>query len=156
MSHEVNVPDSAGHGSDLSTAPRKGMSAEGVIFLGLTAFFFVAAVIYGFWSKEAAGTVALILTGGLTLIIGTFIWFTGRRLEGPRPEDHDAEIAEGAGELGFFSPGSYWPVTLAASAALLAVATAFLLVWLMIIATGLLLMSISGLLFEYHRRPAAH
>jgi len=142
--------------SELSTDPGKGLGVEGVIFLGLTGFFFAAAIIYGIWSKEVVGTVALILTGGLTLIVGTFLWFTGRRLEGPRPEDHDADIAEGAGDLGFFSPGSYWPVTLAASAALLAVATAFLLIWLMIIATGFLMMSVCGLLFEYHRAPAAH
>lgn len=162
MSHPISPQQPAGHrrqdagDSELSTEPAKGLGVEGVIFLGLTGFFFVAAIIYGIFSNEVAGTVALALTGGLTLIIGTFIWFTGRRLENPRPEDHDADIAEGAGDLGFFSPGSYWPVTLAASAALLAVATAFLLIWLMIIATGFLMMSVCGLLFEYHRAPAGH
>ncbi|MGI8415125.1 MAG: cytochrome c oxidase subunit 4 [Nakamurella sp.] len=134
------------------------MGVEGTMFLGLTGFFFLAAILYGVWSKgEAVGTVGFILSGGLTLIIGSFLAFTGRRLDEPRPEDRDdAEIADGAGDLGFFSPGSYWPVTLAASAALFAVATAFLLVWLMIAGAGFLLMSVSGLLFEYHRRPAAH
>ncbi|WP_029137033.1 cytochrome c oxidase subunit 4 [Nakamurella lactea] len=131
------------------------MGVEGGMFLGLTAFFFIAAVIYAiFASDEWVGIVALTLSGGLTLIIGTFIWFTGRRLEGPRPEDRNAEIAEGAGELGFFSPGSYWPITIAATAALFAVATAFLLIWLMIIGAGLLIMAVCGLMFEYHRPPA--
>lgn len=135
--------------------PGKGMGVEGGMFLGLTLFFFLAAVIYAiFASDEWVGIVALTLSGGLTLIIGTFIWFTGRRLEGPRPEDRDAEIAEGAGELGFFSPGSYWPFTIAAAAALFAGATAFLLVWLMIIAGGLVIMAVCGLMFEYHRPPA--
>ena len=46
---------------------------------------------------------------GLTGLIGGFFWFVSRRIDA-RPEDRkDAEIADGAGELGFFSPGSYWP-----------------------------------------------
>ena len=41
-----------------------------------------------------------------------------RRIE-PRPEDRpEAEIADGAGEMGFFSPGSYWPIGIALSAAI--------------------------------------
>ena len=48
---------------------------------------------------------------------GGFFWFVSRRID-PRPEDRqDAEIADGAGEIGFFSPGSYWPFGLALSAA---------------------------------------
>ncbi|MEJ7649180.1 MAG: cytochrome c oxidase subunit 4 [Nakamurella sp.] len=143
---------------DLSASDTsKGLGVESIIFLALTGFFVVAGIIYNVLAPgEKVGIVALYLTAGLTFLIGSFLWFTGRRLDGPRPEDHDAEIAEGAGDLGFFSPGSYWPFTLAASAAVFAVATAFLLVWLMIIMAGLLLMSVVGLIFEYHRGPAAH
>lgn len=142
---------------DRSTKPGKGLGVEGTIFLGLTGFFIIAAIVYHILAPdEKVGIVALYLTAGLTLIIGSFIAFTGRRLDGPRPEDRDAEIAEGAGELGFFSPGSYWPFALASSAAVFAIATAFLLVWLMVIMAGLLIMTVVGLLFEYHRGPAAH
>lgn len=155
MSHPTGTDHRTDEGAGKSAA--RGMHVEVVMFLGLTAFFWIAAVIYGiFATGEVVGLVALILTGGLTLIIGSFIAFAGRRLDGPRPEDRDAEIAEGAGELGFFSPGSYWPVTVAAAAALTAVAVAFWLPWLVIIGTGLLLMSVCGMLFEYHRRPAGH
>lgn len=134
-----------------------GLAIEAIMFLALTAFFALAAVIYGIVAGdvEPVGVVALTLTAGLTLIIGSFLWFAGKRLEGPRPEDNDhAEVSDGAGELGFFSPGSYWPFTVAAAAAVTAVATAFMLVWLMVIAIAFLLMAIVGLLFEYHRRPA--
>lgn len=142
---------------DLSTKPGKGMGVEATIFLGLTVFFFVAGILYNIVaSEEKVGIVAFYLSGGLTLIIGSFLWFTGRRLEGPRPEDRDAEIAEGAGEVGFFSPGSYWPFLLAVCVAVLGIATAFLLVWLMIIGAGLIIMTVCGLIFEYHRGPAAH
>ena len=137
----------------------KGMRVEAVIFLVLASFFALAAVIYGILAgaHEKVGVVALALTAGLALIIGSFLMFSSRRLDGPRPEDDmDADVADGAGEIGFFSPGSYWPVGMAMAAALTAVATAFLLVWLMVIAITFLLMTIGGLLFEYHRRPTAH
>jgi len=136
-----------------------GMAIESSMFLGITGFFVLAAIIYTIFAgaEEPVGVVALILSAGLTLIIGTFLRFAGRRLEAPRPEDrNDAEVADGAGDLGFFSPGSYWPFALALSAAFTAYAMAFWLIWLMIIAVGFLLMSICGLLFEYHRRPAEH
>ena len=47
---------------------------------------------------------------------GGYFWFVSRRID-LRPEDRDeAEIADGAGEIGFFSPGSYWPFGLALAA----------------------------------------
>ncbi|HET9117945.1 MAG TPA: cytochrome c oxidase subunit 4, partial [Pseudonocardiaceae bacterium] len=49
------------------------MRVEARIFEVITAFFFVSAVIYGLWSHgEPVGSAALTLTGGLTLIIGTY------------------------------------------------------------------------------------
>ncbi|MGW5052455.1 cytochrome c oxidase subunit 4 [Actinokineospora sp. NPDC004072] len=129
------------------------MKVEARLFDVTTGFFFLAAIVYGVWAKEPVGTVALILTGGLSLIIGSYFHFIARRLK-QRPEDNpDAEISDGAGELGFFSPGSYWPVALAASAATFGFAMAFWQVWLMVIATVLVLMAVGGLVFEYHTRP---
>jgi hypothetical protein len=65
-------------------------------------------------------------------------------------------VSDGAGDVGFFSPGSYWPIALAASAALVGIALAFFYVWLLIIAGVLLLIAVGGLVFEYHIRPAGH
>ena len=126
------------------------MKVESFIF-GLIAFFcVVAAVVYGLWSHEPIGTTALLLSGGLTGLIGGFFWFVSRRIDA-RPEDRkDADIADGAGELGFFSPGSYWPFALALSAALMGLALAFWYSWLIVIAGVALLITIGGLLFEYY------
>jgi hypothetical protein len=135
------------------------MKVEARLFLFLAAFFFGAAVLYGIFAgaDEPAGVVAIGLTGGLSLIIGSFLEFSGRRLQQIRPEDNlSAEVSDGAGEMGFFSPGSYWPICIAGSAAVFAIATAFLLSWLMIIAGAFLMMCICGLLFEYHRTPTDH
>ena len=126
------------------------MKVESLIF-GVIAFFCVAAaVVYGMWAKEPIGTTALVLSGGLTGLIGGFFWFVSRRIDA-RPEDRkDAEIADGAGELGFFSPSSYWPFALALSAGMMGLALAFWYSWFIAIAGVALLITIGGLLFEYY------
>ena len=126
------------------------MKVEALIFNVIALFCVVAAVVYGVWAREPIGTTALVLSGGLTGLIGGFFWFVSRRIDA-RPEDRkEAEIADGAGELGFFSPGSYWPFGLALSAALMGLALAFFYAWLIIIAGAALLITIGGLLFEYY------
>ncbi|KQS66354.1 cytochrome c oxidase subunit 4 [Modestobacter sp. Leaf380] len=132
------------------------MKVEALIFNVIAAFCVVAAVVYGVWSREPIGTTALALSAGLMGLIGGFFWFVARRIDA-RPEDRkDAEIADGAGELGFFSPGSYWPFGLALSAALMGLALAFFYPWLIVTAGVFLLITIGGLLFEYYTGQNAH
>ena len=132
------------------------MKVESRVFEICTAFFFLCAVVYGFLAKEPVGIVGLTLTGGLSLIIGTYFRFISRRLE-PRPEDNPrAEVIDGAGDLGFFSPGSYWPIGLAGSAALMGISVAYFHVWAIVISDALLLVMIGGLLFEYHLPRSDH
>ncbi len=126
------------------------MKVEALIFNLITVFCLVTGVVYGFWAREPIGTTALILSGGLTGLIGGFFWFISRRIDA-RPEDRkDADIADGAGELGFFSPGSYWPLGIAASAGLMGLALAFFYAWLILIAGAAILITVGGLLFEYY------
>ncbi|TDV40424.1 cytochrome c oxidase subunit 4 [Actinophytocola oryzae] len=131
------------------------MKVEARLFHIITAFFFLAAIVYGVWSKEPVGTVGLTLTGGLSLIIGSTFQFISRRVE-RRPEDNpEAEVSDGAGEVGFFSAGSYWPVAIAASGGLTALSLAFWQIWLLVIGLVLVLTAVGGLVFEYHTRPNA-
>ena len=126
------------------------MKVEALIFNLITLFCFVAALVYGVWSREPIGTTALALSGGLTGLVGGFFWFVSRRID-PRPEDRkDAEIAEGAGELGFFPPASYWPFALGLSAGIMGLGVAFWYVWLMLIGTAAILITVGGLLFEFY------
>ncbi|MDP5184571.1 cytochrome c oxidase subunit 4 [Blastococcus sp. BMG 814] len=126
------------------------MKVEALIFNLIAVFCFVCAIVYGVWAREPIGTTALALSGGLTILIGGFFWFVSRRID-PRPEDRkDAEIADGAGELGFFSPASYWPFTLALTAALMGLGIAFWYLWLIAIAAVAILIAVGGLLFEYY------
>jgi hypothetical protein len=132
------------------------VKVEALIFNAIAAFCIAAAVIYGVWSHEPIGTTALVLSAGLTSLIGGFFWFVSRRIDA-RPEDRkDAEIADGAGELGFFSPASYWPFGLATAAGLMGLALAFWYPWLVVIAGVALLITIGGLLFEYYVGQNAH
>ena len=81
---------------------------------------------------EWAGTTALVLTGGLALITATFFRFVARRLD-TRPEDYEgAEISDGAGELGFFAPHSWWPILVALAGSAAAVGIALWLPWLIV------------------------
>jgi Cytochrome c oxidase subunit IV len=132
------------------------MKVESRIFEIITAFFFLCGIVYAVLAQEAVGVAGLFLTGGLSLIIGTYFRFVSRRLE-ERPEDNpEAEVSDGAGDVGFFSPGSYWPVTLAASASLVGISLAFFYIWALVIAGVLLIISVGGLVFEYHLRPSDH
>jgi hypothetical protein len=126
------------------------VKVEALIFNIIGFFCVVAAVVYGLWAREPIGTTALVLSAGLTFLIGGFFWFVSRRIDA-RPEDRkDADIADGAGELGFFPPASYWPFGLALSAALMGLALAFWYSWLILIAAAALLITVGGLLFEYY------
>jgi Cytochrome c oxidase subunit IV len=132
------------------------MHVEARLFEFLTAFFFVAAIVYVILAHEPVGSAGLFLTGGLSLIIGTYFRFVSRRLES-RPEDNpDAEVSDGAGDVGFFSPGSYWPITVAGAAAILGVGLAFFYAWLIVIGVIVVLLAAGGLVFEYHIRPSEH
>ncbi len=139
------------------------MHIEARLFEFLTAFFVLAAVVYGVLTQmfayggvEWAGTTALVMTAGLTLITGTFFRFVARRLD-TRPEDYeDAEISDGAGELGFFAPHSWWPVSIALSASVAAVGLALWLPWLIVAGICFVIASAGGLVFEYYTGPERH
>src|SRR5688572_14728976 len=114
------------------------MRSEWRLFGLITLFVALVTPLYAWWtdansgSVEWVGTVALVLTGTLTLMCGGFFLVVSRRID-PRPEDRpDAEIDEGAGDLGFFSPGSYWPFGIALAAFTTAIGLVYLQIWLVV------------------------
>jgi hypothetical protein len=127
------------------------------LFSLLAPFFFLVGTIYGFlveW-KEPVGFLGLYLTGGLALMIGFYLGFTGKRV-GMRPEDRlDAEIHEGSGEQGHFSPWSWWPLFLGLSAAagFLGLAAGW---WILYIGLGFTVIALVGWVYEYSRGAHAH
>lgn len=125
------------------------MKIEAMLFSFLAIFFVPVTIIYWIFSKDWTGTTALVFTILLVSMVAYYLGFTARRMQA-RPEDRpDADIAEGAGEVGFFAPHSWWPIGMAASFTI----TVLGLVigpFLVLIGAGLLLLTVSGLLFEFY------
>ena len=131
------------------------MNMEGVIFTILTVFFIIVTPIYWYLSQDPTGTTALVLTFGLSALVSFYLLYTSRKVY-PRPEDRlDGEIEEMAGEYGFFSPHSWWPLACAGSAAVVVLGLVFAW-WLFIIGVALGAMAVVGLIFEYYRGEFAH
>jgi protein-S-isoprenylcysteine O-methyltransferase Ste14 len=131
------------------------MKVEGWLFLGCGVFFTGADIVYWYTSYDPTGTTALALAVGLATLAGFYVLFTGRRLP-QRPEDNpEGEIAEGTGEIGFFSPHSWWPLFLGLSAAVAAFGVAIGW-WLFLIGMLLVVFTSIGFVFEYYRGPFRH
>jgi hypothetical protein len=128
------------------------MRNESRVFNLVGAFLYLDAGLYAWWTDkrtqiEWAGTIVLLLAGTLGATVGMYFAFVARRIP-PRPEDRDAEMAEGAGDIGFFSPGSYWPLGLGGSAAIGSVGLAVGQWWLGVVGLVGVLLTTGGLLFE--------
>jgi hypothetical protein len=131
------------------------VKVEAYLFLGCAGFFGGSDVVYWYYSKDPTGTTALALAVCLAFLTGFYLLFTGRRLQRRPEDDREGEINEGVGELGFFSPHSWWPlfVGLAAALAALGVAIGW---WMFLIGMLALLLSVIGFVFEYYRGHYAH
>ena len=86
------------------------------LFVGLAVFYAITTFIYYYVGGEPLGISCLLLSSLLAAMVGYYVWFTDRRIGVTLPEDNlQGEIADSAGELGFYSPHSWWPLPLAAS-----------------------------------------
>jgi hypothetical protein len=131
------------------------MRVEGWLFLGCAIFFGVADIFYWQLSHDPTGATALALSVGLAFLTGFYMLFTGRRLPQRPEDDNEGEIEQGTGELGFFSPHSWWPLFVGLAAAL---ATAGVAIgwWLFLVGALALVLSVIGFVFEYYRGHFAH
>jgi hypothetical protein len=132
------------------------MRTETRLFTVVTVVMFGFATSYAIWRKLAwdavdwPGVIMLGMGGMLAGMCALYFGVVARRIQ-PRPEDRpDAEIADGAGEVGFFSPGSYWPFGLAAATAVIGLGLAYWQVWLIVAGAVAVLLATGGLLFEYY------
>jgi len=132
------------------------MKAETWIFGVNTVFFGLVAPAYWFITYDPTGTSALVMAALLSLLVTFYLGFHASRMD-PRPEDRkDAEIADGAGELGFFPPYSWWPFWCACTLGLIVFALAVTQWWMVVLGMALGVMALSGFIFEYYRGEHAH
>jgi len=125
------------------------MKVESALFAAFAVFLVVASAVYWYFSNEWAGTALLVFSILLAFMVAYYLWFTARRMDA-RPEDRpDAEIAEGAGEVGFFAPHSWWPIGMAFG---FTVTTLGLVIgpFLSLLGLGILAYTTLGLLFEFY------
>ncbi|WP_329623943.1 cytochrome c oxidase subunit 4 [Streptomyces sp. NBC_01255] len=126
------------------------MKIQGKMFIWLSVFILAMAVLYGVWSKEPVGTTALFLAFGLSIMIGYYLAFTAKRVDAMAQDNKEADVADEAGEVGFFAPHSWQPLSLAVGGALafLAVAMGW---WILYFSAPLLLIGLFGWVFEFYR-----
>ena len=135
------------------------MKAETWLFVVCTVFFVLVAPAYWFITGDPTGTSALVMTALLTMLVSLYLGVHARNMASAgtvRPEDNkDAEIADGAGELGFFPPYSWWPLWcgLTLATIVLGVVIGW---WLVIIGSVLGMVALIGFVFEYYRGEHAH
>ena len=127
------------------------MKANWQLFVGLSVFYVLMTVVYWYVGGEAVGITAFLLAACLAGMVGFYVWFTQKRIGTLIPSDNlTAEISDGAGELGFYSPHSWWPlpVALAATAMGMGLIIGW---WLTLIAVTALFFGIIGWVTEYEK-----
>ena len=152
------------------------MGANTKLFWILAGFFGLLCVVYAVWAVlydlqdlatdpsggegspgiEWVGTIALGLSAIAAALIAFYVGRTHRVQGGELPEDRvDANIDDGDAEQGFFSPWSWWPITLAGSLALVFLGLAAG-IWLAILGVVFVAISLVGFVFEHYRGFFSH
>ncbi len=127
------------------------MKANWKLFTGLAVFYAIMACVYYWVGGETVGITGMILAACLAAMVGFYVWFTQKRIGFDIPSDDlQGEIADDAGELGFYSPHSWWPLPVALSSCVTGLG---LIIgwWLTLIGVGALLISIFGFVTEYEK-----
>ncbi|MFC9927613.1 cytochrome c oxidase subunit 4 [Streptomyces sp. NPDC127190] len=127
------------------------MKAESMLFGGVALFFGGSAALYGVWSGDETGTVALVVACGMAGLVSFFCLIQFRR-RGSRAQDRtEAEVADAAGPVAFFPDESVWPVVTALGFAVTATGVVYGL-WLFLIGLGVLARGVYGMVFQYAHR----
>ncbi|MFG2041794.1 cytochrome c oxidase subunit 4 [Dactylosporangium sp. NPDC048998] len=132
------------------------MRTEARLFGLLAAIMLTFTIVYWVMTAtimghaERVGIVALGLTTALCVLIGGDCWLVSRRIP-LRPEDRDdATPADGAGDVGFFSPFSYWPAAIGLGAAVVALGVALWQLWIAAVGLFIAIWGAAAMLFEYY------
>lgn len=129
---------------------------EFLLFGFLMVFFAIVGTVYlVVAAAEPVGTTVFYMLAGLAGIIAGYLWVLSRRIE-LRPEDDPlGEISVRTGEIGVFSPHSWWPLVLGVAAALLFLGAAISW-WISGIGAAVGLIGLVGQIFEFSRGQHAH
>ena len=136
------------------------MGSGAKVFYSIGVFLAIMAVLYAVATNyvgddaylsgyEWAGGVALILAAAFSFMLGGYLSFTERRAD-ILPEDwEEAEVEDGAGVLGFFSPNSIWPAAMTGGICFMAFGIAFWQLWLLAVGAVILVWATTMLNLQY-------
>lgn len=148
------------------------MKSAAKLFYGLTVFLGVIAVVYIFGTMylqdtgsvinenhgrlEWAGATGLLMSTLLTLFLGVYFHFTEVRSDITPSDWEEAEVADGAGTLGFFSASSIWPFVMTMGILLMGYGIAFMAYWLIVLGAVILIFAGTKLNTQYITPPEKH
>ncbi|MER0104579.1 cytochrome c oxidase subunit 4 [Corynebacterium sp. KPL2813] len=136
------------------------MRATSKVFYSIATYLLVSLIVYIFgvtfvkddgylYGAEWVGIVGMFLAFLLCMMLGAYLHFTDNRSD-VLPEDwEEAETEDAAGILGFFSPGSIWPLAMTGAIALLGLGVIFLYFWLIALGVVCLIAACTGLSLQY-------
>ncbi|QTE28382.1 cytochrome c oxidase subunit 4 [Pengzhenrongella sicca] len=133
------------------------MKVETRLFAWLAPFFALCGVVYGVLTdwQEPVGSAGLLLVAALVAMIGGYFTLLAKRIDARPEDDPHAEIEQGAGDQGVYSPWSWWPLVVGAAAAIsfLALAVGW---WLLYLGAALAVIGLVGWILEFSRGQHAH
>ena len=129
------------------------MVMAGYLAVATIGYVIVSYLVFGY--VEPIGTIVIGFSVLLSLLIAFFL-YRGLSKDSELPEDRlDGEIADDSGEVGFFSPWSWWPLALGLACAMLFLSLAVGW-WVTFIAVPLAIVAVLGFVYEYSRGAHAH
>lgn len=131
------------------------MRVEAWIIGSCAIFFALVSPVYWILSEDPTGTSALVMTTLLAALITFYLAVVAKQIPDRPEDDTHADIADGAGEQGFFPPYSWWPLW-CALAFLVVILGVIFGWWLLLIGVGFGAVAVVGFVFEYYRGLHAH
>lgn len=133
------------------------MKFSAIMFFSGIFFFIPVGIVYGILTdfQELVGFPAILLTGGMSMMIGVYLFIHSKNTGDIASDDENGEISDEAYEYGFYSPWSWWPLVVALGAAM-SFAGMAIGVWIVPFGAVIAIIGIVGLVFEYDRGDHAH
>ncbi len=134
------------------------MKILGWLFTSIGIFLVPVGVVYGFMTDfgEWAGFPAILATAVMCFFLGFFLLFTEKKHPDQPNDSLEGEIVQGAGDYGFYSPWSWWPLTIGFICSILVTSIAMTQWWLALVAGVLAVFACVGWVYEYSRGDHSH
>lgn len=118
-------------------------------------FATVGAVYMSVAAFEPIGSVGFVMLSAMSFMISGYLWLVARRTPTRWEDKVNAEISEATGEIGVFSPSSWWPLVAGVGVALLFLAVAIGW-WILVPGVAIGAIGLVGMVMEFSTGHYAH